>query len=466
MGWIGVLSGTVISAVALSAAGCADDHAASPIGRVSAAVGSVQYRPAGGDWSDALINEPVASGTGLRSGRSAQAELRIGPDRVALAGPGELGIVRLDGEVLQIAVIQGRIGVHLDDPGAAKTVEIDLPQGGVWLTAPGEYDIAAGDAETPARVAVIEGRAELGGGLTDKSLVVAVADSFGDWWRGQSQGNAAAASDFVSPRTTGVETLAASGRWESDDTYGDVWFPSGLPEDWAPYRYGRWRFLQPWGWTWIDDAAWGFAPSHYGRWARINTRWAWAPGPRDGGSAYSPATVAFLGTAGVGISRPNEVGPAVGWFPLAPGETPDDPDARYLSRLFASVVPRPVFASGRPVQPALIQLPDQRLADAPIILGALQIGPAVAAAAARPTQVPAVGSKPVTQAKAREVFVARMNAVLLRMMQKKFAVAAKMRRARGAPGVLARPYPAPSTTAPHSAHNREHLAAARGGAEQ
>ena len=110
--------------------------------------------------------------------------------------------------------------------------------------------------------------------------MTATANSFSDWWRNQDQGDAMAAAKHVSPLITGAEVLAANGKWESDDTYGEVWYPNNLAEDWTPYRYGSWRYLPPWGWTWIDDAAWGFAPTHYGRWARINARWGWVPGPR------------------------------------------------------------------------------------------------------------------------------------------------------------------------------------------
>src|SRR5439155_7042717 len=117
----------------------------------------------------------------------------------------------------------------------------------------------------------------------------------------------------------------------SADGYGAVWFPL-VADDWAPYRQGHWRCTQMWGWTWIDDAAWGFAPSHYGRWARIaaadpldpsaagEARWGWVPGALDAEPAYAPAVVAFLGTARVGLSYADALGPAVGWFPLAPGE--------------------------------------------------------------------------------------------------------------------------------------------------
>ena len=49
--------------------------------------------------------------------------------------------------------------------------------------------------------------------------------------------------------------------------------------DWAPYRYGHWVWLNLWGWTWIDDQPWGFAPCHYGRWIHGTRGWGWAAGP-------------------------------------------------------------------------------------------------------------------------------------------------------------------------------------------
>jgi hypothetical protein len=464
MGCLELLFGAMIWVAALGALGCANQPATPPIGRVSAVVGAVQYRPDGGDWSSALVNEPVAVNTGLRSAKAAQAELRIAGDRIALADGGELKIVRLDRGVLQIVVAQGRIGIHLDKKGPARTVEIDLPQGGVWLAAPGDYDIAAGEPSAPARIAMLAGKVQIGGGLSDSVYVTAAADSFSDWWRNQDQGDAAAAAKYVSPSITGAEMLAANGSWESEDTYGNVWYPNGLAEDWAPYRYGRWRFLPPAGWTWIDDAAWGFAPTHYGRWAHINARWGWVPGPhRD--PAYSPATAAFLGTAGVGLSRPGDGGAAVAWFALAPGEVPNDPDAPYRNRLFASVVPRQVFAGGKPVQPALIQLPDQRLADAPIILDALGIAPsATAAVSAKPVRLaaaapPQTAPSPAVQVRSREVFLLRMHNALTVMARKK-PVAVNLRQAMD----IARARATPSTLPPRSAHNRQHLAVARGGA--
>ena len=54
--------------------------------------------------------------------------------------------------------------------------------------------------------------------------------------------------------------------------YGTVWFPHVTIVGWAPYRYGHWAWISPWGWTWVDDAPWGFAPFHYGRWVFVARR--------------------------------------------------------------------------------------------------------------------------------------------------------------------------------------------------
>jgi hypothetical protein len=61
----------------------------------------------------------------------------------------------------------------------------------------------------------------------------------------------------------------------------------------------------------VDDAPWGFAVSHYGRWTHIRETWAWVPGPVRSRSYYAPALVVFVGGGAVG---------GVGWFPLGPRE--------------------------------------------------------------------------------------------------------------------------------------------------
>jgi hypothetical protein len=86
----------------------------------------------------------------------------------------------------------------------------------------------------------------------------------------------------------------------------------------VPYRFGHWAWITPWGWTWVDNAAWGYAPFHYGRWVQWNNVWAWVPGPRGLRPAYAPALVAWVGAPSAGA--PAAFGSDVGWFPLGPHE--------------------------------------------------------------------------------------------------------------------------------------------------
>ena len=86
---------------------------------------------------------------------------------------------------------------------------------------------------------------------------------------------------------------------------------------WALYRYGRWSWIEPWGWTWVDDHPWGFAPSHYGRWVYVSSGWGWVPGPRHLRPVFAPALVAFVGGSGWRLTV-STGGPPIGWFPLGP----------------------------------------------------------------------------------------------------------------------------------------------------
>jgi hypothetical protein len=477
-----LLLGAAVSLwLAAAPQGWAADDASPRVGRVSVVAGAVQYHSPAGGWADALINEPIAAGADLRTTSDAESELRAPGTQVALAPASELRVIHLDRDTIEIALTGGRIGVHLATKESPKTVEIDLPQGGVWLAAPGNYDITAGDAQTPAQIQVFSGRARFGGGLDDSHVAKAAPDWFSDWWRSQDDN-----ADLTDPRPwpgiSGITVLGEAGHWGLDAKLGNVWYPSDVSTDWTPYRDGVWRYLAPWGWTWIDAAPWGFATSHYGRWARVDNRWGWVPGDGLDKAEYSPAVAAFLGTAGIGLSRPGDIGamPAVAWFPLAPGETiGDGADANYQNRRYATAVPRAVFAAGLPVANALVDdLPVQRFADAPVILQALGIPPGSSIAAATPKKPePAVAAAsavpPANPASAAAASMPAANAPTSPDERQGYVVALRdapvrappremRKRVRVASVIVLRPRPLASAL--HSPHNRQHLAAARGGA--
>ena len=121
---------------------------------------------------------------------------------------------------------------------------------------------------------------------------------------------------YVSPYVPGYDDLDTYGTWQTAPEYGAIWYPTGVVAGWAPYRYGRWAWVEPWGWTWVDNEPWGFAPFHYGRWVQVGPRWGWLPGPIGVYPVYGPAFVAFVGGNGFSVG----LGGTVAWFPLGPGE--------------------------------------------------------------------------------------------------------------------------------------------------
>jgi hypothetical protein len=125
---------------------------------------------------------------------------------------------------------------------------------------------------------------------------------------------------YVSQEITGYEDLDRYGSWETTSEYGAIWTPRAVAYDWAPYRVGRWTWVDPWGWTWVDSAPWGYAPFHYGRWVWFHERWCWAPGTVVRHPVWAPAMVGWVGGANWSVSFSAGTAPAVGWFPLAPHE--------------------------------------------------------------------------------------------------------------------------------------------------
>ena len=203
------------------------------------------------------------------------------------------------------------------------------------LQSPGRYRVDNRQGQ-PVRITVFSGRAGLQSAANSLSIAAGQSLDVGpsgssfsygtadgtalDEWarRRDEQMQEVRAARYVSPYMTGYEDLDANGDWATDPTYGAVWYPRVVQVGWVPYRYGRWRWIAPWGWTWVDDAPWGFAPFHYGRWVVVGGRWCWWPGQRVVRPVYAPALVAWVGKPGWNVSV-SVGGPAyVGWYPLAP----------------------------------------------------------------------------------------------------------------------------------------------------
>jgi len=219
--------------------------------------------------------------------------------------------------------------------------------------------------------------------------------------------------------------------------------------------------------------------------------------------------VAFLGTAGVGLSYPDASGPAFAWFPLAPGEvfrptfTRDldairqlnagsvkDPTAieatiednapveivgaDYHNRRFATAVPRAAFLAGQPPQSARVQIPESRLEQAPLIADAAPFPPVPTPLAARVVAATPSTTKIATAlVAARAAWVARVataqRAVAVRAIAVVHAAGArtvKTARAvnpRRSPPAPARPQKLAVLAPSHQSAGKTHLAAVSAG---
>ena len=240
---------------------------------------------------------------------------------------------------------------------AATTFEIDTPNLAFTLQRPGEYrvDVDPNGNATTITVRAGEGDATGGGSeyhmdsgdratfsgtdsLTYDGGQVGGFDDFDSWCRSRDDREEHSQSArYVSRDVIGYDDLDDNGEWRNVPDYGYVWFPTRVAAGWAPYRYGHWVWVAPWGWTWVEDEPWGFAPFHYGRWAEVGGGWCWVPGPVVVRPVYAPALVVFVGGPRFGMSVSfGGGGGGVAWFPLGPREVyvpPYRTSERYVQRV-------------------------------------------------------------------------------------------------------------------------------------
>ncbi len=309
------------------------------VGRLATFNGVVSYSPAGDDqWVAAQINRPIVTGDRLWADQDGRAEVSIDNGSWFLGPLTSVTVSNLDDRMTQFQLQQGTLDVSVRQIPAASDIEIDTPNVAFTLQQAGRYRIDVDPNGGSTTVTVRSGSGTVFGEST--SYVVTPGQAyrfFGtdlsnsqflapppydalDQWATERERrfDNAAAARYVSPEVVGYADLDNYGRWDAVAGYGDVWFPSGMAVGWAPYRDGHWAWINPWGWTWVDDAPWGFAPFHYGRWLYANRGWGWIPGPSNVRPYYAPALVAFVGGAGFGVAIAS--GPAIGWFPLGPRE--------------------------------------------------------------------------------------------------------------------------------------------------
>lgn len=331
----------------------AQDDPPTRVARLNYINGNVSMEPAGVDeWAPAIINRPFTLGDYLYTDQSSVAELHMDVAVMRMGQFTSFGFLNLSDQAVQLKLTEGDMYLRVHDLDPSESFEVDTPNAAITLLRNGVYRIHVDPNQNTTFVFARTGQVEVTGGGQAFTLNPGnsaalsgtdqlafdiqgppAPDAFDNWCEQRDAREAQMRSvQYLPPTLVGSEDLDDYGTWNEDPVYGAVWYPRAVPVGWAPYHSGHWAWIEPWGWTWVDDNPWGYAPFHYGRWVYWHDRWAWAPGPcaRMAGyggyhgpvirPVYAPALVAFFGGAHWGVSISVGGGPSLGWVPLGWGE--------------------------------------------------------------------------------------------------------------------------------------------------
>ena len=314
------------------------------VARISLMHGDVStQRGDSGDWSAAVLNQPVMTGDKVSTGVDARAELQLDfANILRLGANSKANIANLTQKDIQIQLSQGIANYTVSKDSEAEP-EIDTPNvsvhpahhDGVFrievrpegdtivIVRQGEAQIATPQGSTEVRTGEM---ATVRGNADSAQYKISAAPDRDDWDRWNSDRDHlirnASSWRHTNRYYTGTQDLDTYGRWQNVPDYGDVWVPNE-PDGWVPYRDGNWVYEPYYGWTWVGYEPWGWAPYHYGRWFWYGSSWAWWPGPIYGGGFYrpfwAPAYVSFWGWGGgFGFGFGWGGWGGFGWLPIGP----------------------------------------------------------------------------------------------------------------------------------------------------
>ena len=318
----------------------------SRVARVQYMSGEVSMQPGGvNDWVAASQNRPLTTADRVWTDKNSKAELNVGDGFLRMNSETSVTLTNVGDNTIQVELDQGVLEVTVRHLEGGEVYEVDTPNLAFTLMKSGVYRFDVDPNGDQTLVTVRSGYGEATGkgkavrvnsgeqvrfsganSLTHTAQAAPPRDGFDDWAqvRDKRLANSVSAR-YVSPGVIGYQDLDAYGVWQNSPQYGSVWVPTSVQPGWAPYRYGHWAWIEPWGWTWVDDAPWGFAPFHYGRWVDWNGGWGWAPGSIGYWNPYyAPALVGWIGGPGFGFGfgwgGGWGIGVGFGWFPLGWGE--------------------------------------------------------------------------------------------------------------------------------------------------
>ena len=301
------------------------------VARVSYIDGDAQIRRLDSqDWEKLTLNLPIVEGDEITTSLGTRVEIQFNSKtHLRLTENSYLRVIKLKDEGIAVSLPEGSLSLRLVDFDKERSYfEIDAPNTTIAAQRSGMYRLDAGkQGDDAIRVSVLDqGEARVysdTSGFTIKtgrsSRIFIAGNNAGEWETGDAsryaddfdtwalqrdetianQLKTAYYDKYYDQDIYGAEELNDNGTWIHTNKYGFVWRPhrSSISRytAWSPYRYGHWRWVPPFGWTWINDEPWGWATYHYGRWFYDDGYWNWTPYGyyRYSRSWWQPALVIF-----------------------------------------------------------------------------------------------------------------------------------------------------------------------------
>ena len=307
------------------------------VGRITAVEGQLlRFVPDQNDWVATVRDAPFGVEDALYSDQEGKAEI-IMPDNIwiRLGGSTQLQLIAAKPEAIEVDVSLGVVRIF--NESADSVIKATTPFGYVVAPQNASFDLYVGDQSV--EVVALSGTVDFIHGadnakyevVSGEASVIANATQVGtgegtveeDWsawnqtrndvWAKRDAEAVQSAQYLPEALKNDAYELEENGRWERVSSYQgreiEMWRPTEVAEDWAPFTAGRWT---EWNGdnTWVPDEPFGYTTHHYGNWINIYGRWYWQPPPpSEPEPSWYPGRVAWVGSDD-----------DVGWVPLAPEE--------------------------------------------------------------------------------------------------------------------------------------------------
>ena len=290
------------------------------------------------EFSQAMMNMPLAQGTSIQTGADGRAEIEFEDGSVARITPNSsLNLEKLatsPSGALETTVEQSSGLVYYELRNDAQTsYTVGFDQRTVMPTVNSTFRLNL--AATPAEVAVIDGGLQVHGASNGylaevrqnqtiqfkpsngSNYTIAqgiVPNGFDDW---NDQRDEEAAKEAAKQTPARVQQGAGSimdngvgygwgdldtyGSWYPLPGYGMMWQPNGAGPGFDPYGFGAWADMGGLGVGWISGYPWGWLPFQYGMWSYIGGfGWGWMPGAYGMGMGMGMGGYGYGGYGGYG----------------------------------------------------------------------------------------------------------------------------------------------------------------------